>query len=1031
MKTLLGNTSFRLKDFLRVSDDWQTSTESGVNISVQKEWDILNPLKIDHIIYRHSGGSNGRIIARYERTFAESSRHVITLHDHKLNTLSECIVNETCRDLFIYVSSSDELRVVTSSGRLFIFQGDTIISNVPILSPDLEPQIESQEDQEQTKPQRNREIIDVSFWETGFVYIDKDGNIIQYTLDNSIIQIIDQPTADYSQNDQKAEDKYIQNVERENNSRTKVISTKMKSIGIPICFEAIPPEFSGLSNGSPYIFLAGSTNNLYIVSENNFFTVELPSSIISLSFSPSFKFVAIIVDPMILLIMPVTLDLLLLRLEIDEGDVFEQLSWAGDDLPVISFDEMAILILQSSETIKIPTKSKSLIIKQSDSALILSDNALYRVSIISDNLARCFGVTQKGEEETAALNLIRSFCSYSHDQVLRMKAEKKLEEAIKDCIEAAQQIECDSLKIPDTQTVLMMAACFGRSYLLAKIETEKEKEEDEFNRNDTEITEEFMKVAKWIRLANMFKNQLNICVSPKSLRENTSPDDAILRICNRGLFSPAFEVADEFGGDKSSVVTRWCCKIIEKVKNDSLCYKILINMKKSLSQNEIKTQQQQQQQSIISALSKMRKKDDDFGQNADSETDEVRSTCSLFDTASIASACLIRGRINLASNIANNELNSSLVIPFFAASGLWKEALLAASNTWDSNILIDVLKKAVKLTSQSVISRAIETNYFAYSTTMKISLIWKKRMIEESNLSRQKMMEIRRMKRSRSVGKADIEICSNLIEAEHFAQSIKHIVKNPPKDKKVLDSYVKNKLRLMNFEIISTEKNGDKNESKYNSSKVVFNTDDEIKKICIDYPNTQWCSNQSEIMNLELKLINLHSKLVKNLEFENTNSSKSSSFDKIKSLKISDLSVNSLIRAAVDSNCFVRLIELSKSENFDDLNPKIASSIAASYLAKSGRFDEFKKLFSRSDSPFSSLYKLATTIAVHHFGKEKAVEFVNLLPDGKEKQMLMQLAGAASQVNSDQENPLYAVQFDVYGTNLISVDFFKGSIIGR
>lgn len=1021
MSSLIRTSTLHLKDFLKVSDDWQTSTETGVNLSVQKEWDISKPLKIDHIIYRYSGGSNGRIIAQHERSFVECSKHVINLHDHKYNKIFECVVKETCREIFIYISNTDELRVVTSSGRFFIFQGETIISNLPILSPELEPKTDNKNDQESQPSKRNREIIDVAFWETGFVYIDRDGYIVEYQLDNSNIQIFNQNNYNNYSSEDETPDKYKANIESAHNMHTRIISSELKSIGIPICFDVVPPSYTGLPNNSPYVFVAGSTNELYILSYGNMSTIKLPSSIISLSFSHSYKLVAIIVDPMILLVVPINFDSLYLRLEIDEGDVFEQLSWLGDDIPIISFNEVCFLVLQNSEMISIPTDSIPLIIKQSNSALIFTSNALYRASMISESLSRCFGAVKAKEKETPALKLIRSFCSYSHEQVLEIKKNGELEKAIKDCVESAQQIPNDisnDTKKPDNQTILMMAACFGRSYTYTNVGNDTND-----NRNvDTEMTEEFVKATRWIRLANFFRKELNISVTPKELRDNSSPDDAIARICCRGLFSPAFEVADEFSADKSLVVTRWCSKIIEKVKDDNFCYKCLIHMKKSLTKNDIKSNSLNSQAPIIFALNKMKNKNDDFGQNENSELDEDRTTCSLFDTASIASACLIRGRTKLASKIANNELNSMLVIPFFAASGLWKEALIAAANTWDSNILIEVLKKAISSTSQFAVFDAIENHYFAYSTAIKLYFFWRKRMIDESIRNKDESIENRRRNRSRNVNKSDIEIYTNISDNEYFSQSIDNIMKTEPRNQKVLDLYVKNKLRFLTTEIDLNPKS--------DAFELVRKTDDDLKKICLDYPNLKWASNQAELTTLETKLINLYQKLVKIIDFENANS-KSINYDKVKNLKFNDLTVNSLIRTAVDSGCFLRLIELAKTENFDEFSPKVAVSVAANHMAKSGKFNEFKSLFTLSEAPFVSQFRLLATIALHYFGKDKAIEFVNAGPDGKEKQAILNLLGSASQINVDMQNPLYAMPFDIYGTSSISTDLFKASLIGR
>lgn len=1010
METLLGNKSFRLKDFLKISDDWQTSTASGVNISAKKEWDITNPLTIDHFLQRYSGGTNGRIIAQYKRFLEERPEHVVTLHDHKFNTIGKCVVKEQCRDIFFYVSSTDELRVVTSSGRLFLFQGETVVSNLPILCPDLEPIEENQNEQESTpKQKRNREIINVAFWETGFVYIDRDGYVVEYQIDQSNIQAFDT----------NKNEEYIKNVEPQKNHRSKVLSRDLKSIGIPICFEVIPPEYTGLPNDSPYVFVAGSDKTIYILSEGNSSSVKFPGDIISMSFSPAYQLIAFIIHPNILLITPINLETLLFRLDIDEGDCLGQLSWAGNDIPVLSFDKFCLLILQSGETIKIPTTSQSLIIKQSDSCLIFTEKALYHTSLVSDTLANCFGVREYTTAETNAVKLLRAFCSYSHAQVSKMK-ENALKVAIKDLIEAAQQLECDitidtnvshsKQQVADSQTLLMTAACFGRSYLLSK--------QDDKN----EITDEFVKATKWIRLANMFKRTLNICVSPKSLRETSTVDDCIARLCYRELFTPAFEVADELGGDKSAIVTRWCYRIVDKIgHDDKLCYKCLMHMKKSLTKNNNNNKSSSPSSSpaapILSAFSKMRKGKDDFEEN--DSMNNYRSTCPLFDTAAIASGCLIRGHPKLASHIASNELNGSLVIPFFAASGLWKEALIAAANTWDSNVFVEVLKKAVISTVEVDIADAIESNYFAYSTAAKIVLCNRLHRLSENKAN---LINERRKSRSRSVNTTDVELAANARNKEEMVSLLCRLFNSAPRNKNTLNFYIKNKLRILNAEVVASS------ESSLSDS-IIQQNDDDIKKTSFEHSNVHWLANQSDLMSLEIKAINLYQKLVKSIDPEKVPENCVKIFEDLKNLNLSQLTVNSLIIFAFNLNSLQKLIELSKTENCEEINPKKAVAVVANYLANNNRYSEFKKFLSKCDPPFYSCYRISAAVALHRFGAEKAIEFINGIADGKEKQTILAMLNAAVNSNPKGDVPFYQLQRDVYGTGMIATDLFRSRFI--
>lgn len=1074
METLLGNLNYRFNDLIKLSEYWTTNL--GANISIKKEWDIFTTIKPDPLINKFSGGKDGRLIARYEIAFTEQNHSIVTLYDHKLNEIATCHIEETCKDIFIYVSKKDELRVVTASGRLFTFQGETQISSVPILCPELEPTPDANNPESMVT--RNREILDVAFWETGFVYIDRDGNVVQYDINPSQLTTTNYVQGNFTSQIYDFDKQYLKNIQNPNEIRTKILAKSTK-LDKPVSFDCIPPEFTQMGD-SPYVLIVDQDSNIHIITSTDHNTVKTVDQIYALSISPSYKFVAFIVHPMILMVMPISLDQIYIQIELSQGDTFEQISWAGDDIPIVSFSDTTLLALSSGDLIEVPTEGKSVLFQQSDCALVLTDKALFRVGIVNSSVERCLGLASSGETAaeddtilitkvnsllesslldlqtsdcrevkiivTPPARLIRSFCQYSPAKVIQMKNEGTLQDAIKECINAAKYIPCPSIdeekrlfttkqspsslllsgnptagsngqyKNAHPQTILMASACFGKTLLMMPCGNVHSHDQDALN----SINEEYIKVARWIRLANMFKKQLNISISPYDLMENVSIDEAIARLCLRGLFSPAFEVADDFGADKAAIITRWCCTVMNTIQDDDMCFNALMQMKK-LHMPSIVTSSNQSMLSKITAqqISSLAKNKLKSSRNISPEPQnlladkdqEVATTCALFDTASIASAASRLGRLDLALSIARSEKNAKLVIPFYAASGMWKEAVNASVFTCDSNIFIEVLRRAIVEIGSDDVIQAIGQNYFSYASIQKLTFRPPKPTRSEATTN-----AVKHRGRIRKVSSLNQENAAAITNAQkNFIDTLDTLLQGVELTPNNIDLYLTRKLQYMNcwFNV--------NHEPIHEAKETLQVAADSLSTLHKQFRDTPLVESQSTLMNDQLILCQVYEMFVQNVQniaasSKNTDPEVTAKIKQLASLDMNSLTANKLIEYAVDLHQLSSLILIAEKAKLSLINANKAIIISARYLAKHDRFDDFVNLLLQQQDFIKQDQEIATAIAFHNFGKDSALAFVDKIQDPKKKAQL-----------NDIIKKLSTQSQEIYGSKELNCLLFKST----
>jgi hypothetical protein len=131
-------------------------------------------------------------------------------------------------------------------------------------------------------------------------------------------------------------------------------------------------------------------------------------------------------------------------------------------------------------------------------------------------------------------------------------------------------------------------------------------------------------------------------------------------------------MAEFLGGDKSKIVTEWMSFIFEdRSLDDARCLKLV----------------------------------------------KSKFNC-FFDAAVVASAAVRCGRRNLALEIAKLETSPAKLVSVFLEMGLWNQAIKAATDSSDTSLFLDVLKKIV---SQSgAIADEVSLDMCSYSIVAKI-----------------------------------------------------------------------------------------------------------------------------------------------------------------------------------------------------------------------------------------------------------------------------------------------------------------------
>lgn len=445
-------------------------------------------------------------------------------------------------------------------------------------------------------------------------------------------------------------------------------------------FKVIPSEFT--EDSQPIIYFTNYSSILTVVTSENTFNADFENEIISFSFSQDYKMISFMCEQNILIITNISLDKTLLQIAIRDLTDFIQICWIGNVAPAIAFkDEIAIIgrlekedaknenlpkygDLITIDQLKYSFSGRTHLFESQDSIYVLSDFSLFKLSYISDEL--------RTSSTTIPINpssrLIDSFCKRSTSTILKLKEkDENLSEAVKTCIQISKELD-----FPEEQKTALMAAAYGRSYISSTSSFYNELVAD---------TSEFESITRLLRVCNSFQKETNTIVNYKEL-SNVSLTAILMRFCNRHLFSLAVEVADFFIIDKTDIMTEWCLSMASSIKDDEIALKII-----------------------------EKKKNSSFNSNL------------------ISTALHQCGRQNLAKMVAEKvEEYPERVIPFYVKFGFWEKAFEAASISYNTPLLIEVLNKAmsnlntrVNKCNYEIVTNAISQHLNVAKTVSKLA----------------------------------------------------------------------------------------------------------------------------------------------------------------------------------------------------------------------------------------------------------------------------------------------------------------------
>ncbi|OHS99317.1 hypothetical protein TRFO_34291 [Tritrichomonas foetus] len=500
MEKILGKEELSYSTVSDIQLDWTAIDD--VRYSWKKIWDLDSILNFNPTIEKYSGGVNGSLIAQFEKSWNMIYAQPIRLYDYKGNLVYEYKIKSPASDLFFHVTSSDRLIVLTNKCQLFIFFAGRNVASYFLADCD---------------------VVEASIWDHGLVFLTANHEIYYAPF-------FENPTLLCS-----------------------IAEFPMR----PSVMKVIPAEYT--ANNSPIVYLNDCSDQITVATSEGAWQIPFHDQIITFAFSPNYSMIAFLCqndDDLSLIITesdPGSSHLLTVILD-TEGKTFLQLSWVGNDFPIITYEDSVNIVLSSGSVIQMstdryPFSGRSAIFTCSESALVFSSGSLFKIKIVNDD----FSLVSSTKPLYPPSQLVDAFVKRSSDKAILLKKNGALEEAMDVCLKSA--LEVDS---PAEQRILMLSANFARTYF------------DMSNKIDV-----FSENAQKLRLVNAMRNELNILLSPLHLFEEVHQNDILLRICNRQRFSLALKVADFLYYDKRAIITEWCLAMAYNISDDDVALRII------------------------------------------------------------------------------------------------------------------------------------------------------------------------------------------------------------------------------------------------------------------------------------------------------------------------------------------------------------------------------------------------------------------------------------------------------------------------
>ena len=501
MNELFGGKPPTYESFCTVRETWDSISDLDYSFSkiYEREYfEEFNPL-----IERYSGGKNGNLIARYIHDWVDDSTHrVITVHDYKMNILYYYRINYSCDDIFFYMTPDDHLVVLTNRGDLVIFFAGRLTKHTQLTT---------------------RKILKADFWENGLIFLNED-NEVHYAP-------------------------FFENPRLLNN-------LECKEKGFVKELKVIPAEYT--EKQQPIVVITFDEEYSITVLSDDFCTdIDVIEPIQTFSFSPNFTFIAFLTTSNTLIIADSSFSrepYLSVSLPINNDQFIGnmQVAWMGNHVPVISDSKDVIICTSEGECCVVGNVNYNMtgypvLFTSDDCLLFVTNESLFKLSYVPHSIYNASILTK----DKPSSRLVIAFDKRSSSEVLKLKEEGVLQNAIEECINASLEVD-----EADNQKILLLSAVFGRSYI---------PEMD---------SSELSNISQIIRISNSFKTELNTFVTPIQIKDFLQQSDIIMRICGRNRYSLAMKIAGYLGINQQEILTQWACSVANKF-NDDDAYNII------------------------------------------------------------------------------------------------------------------------------------------------------------------------------------------------------------------------------------------------------------------------------------------------------------------------------------------------------------------------------------------------------------------------------------------------------------------------
>lgn len=312
-------------------------------------------------------------------------------------------------------------------------------------------------------------------------------------------------------------------------------------IGKPEFIGVIPPARA--PTGRATVIMVTSEGALIVATKGGSYQVDFEVPLIGAAISPSGKQVALINDRFEVTVTEPTFSKVLYTSELPQDMLFDfqGISWVGESVPIVGFDGAVILASADNSGCMWVISDKPVLFAELNSAVILTCQASYRISVVPSELTNIF-------EESEGSKLAQCFSDRLEEPAIEILGALKMGEAIDECLAAAK-----FLPKRDQQVFFLDVANFGNSFA------------------GSIYHEKIERAIYEVKILNALRNKCRIWMTYEQL-ESVNLDTLIRTLCNQHHHHIAEQIANLFDYPVDIIGRSYVNYILDGIQDDDLCW---------------------------------------------------------------------------------------------------------------------------------------------------------------------------------------------------------------------------------------------------------------------------------------------------------------------------------------------------------------------------------------------------------------------------------------------------------------------------